>query len=209
MPSTSWAQIERLSAAYRRKPGCDTAAKLDRCLRKAAPFTDKITRFYVRSHAALVESSVVFCMSDGNGAYPDYACEYDPVENVFQLNTVGVLEFRDSCGQSEKLLVTSEGRENFAVYRLNAYKAELQKLPTQLLMFLLLFQEKARVLEVTQVERRRNAVKREDDKSNLEYLNFLWAFRELEGMYHNLSGNNLRSDTRFTWFESEWVSGAR
>lgn len=204
----SWTQIEKLALAYRRNPSTTTALPLDRCLRKAQSFIDKITKFYVKTHTLLEEASAAFAMS-AEGVYPEAACEYNPETKIFTINPVGILTFQEACKNAKEILGTSAGRENFSVYRLNAYMSELQKLPSQLLLFLLLFQEKARVLEVTQVEHRRNSVKREIDQSDLEYLNFLWGFRELEHMYKSLNGSNLRSDLHFTWFESEWISGNR
>ena len=39
--------------------------------------------------------------------------------------------------------------------------------------------------------------------------NFLWAFRQLEAVYLKLHGSPLRSEFNFTWFEMNWVTGAR
>ena len=95
-------------------------------------------------------------------------------------------------------------KEEWSAGRLDAYKAELRKLPSQLHLFLLLFQEVAHVLEVTHVDRRRSVIKQEMAKADLDYQNFLWAFRELESAYDYLFGGDLRTKTQFTWWEAEW-----
>ncbi len=209
MPATSWTQIEKLSNSYLRKPGEATALALDKCLKRATDFTENLATYFVRKHQKLAEANVAFCMST-DGTFPDWGCQYDESTSTFVLNPIGVILFYKSClatpvQQLQPTKLRSEKtKEEWSACRLDAYKAELRKLPSQLHLFLLLFQEIARVLEVTYVERRRPPVKQEIPKSDLDYQNFLWAFRELEGAYRYLFGGDLRINTQFTWWESEW-----
>ena len=208
MPATSWTQIEKLSNSYLRKPGAATASALEKCLKRATDFAENLAIYFVRKHSKLAEAQVAFCMST-DGAFPDWGCQYDEGTSTFILNPVGVILFYKSCLAApvqplQPTKLRSEMRkEAWSACRLNAYKAELRKLPSQLHLFLLLFQEIGRVLEVTYVERRRGTIKPEIAPSNLDYQNFLWAFRELESAYKYLFGGDLRINTQFTWWESE------
>ena len=201
----SWRQLEKLAAAYRRKPTSAAAAALDRRQRRASEFTETLTTLFVRNHAALENASVAFRFSS-DGVYPDWACEYNAEEQVFELNLVGVLAFQEECEQAQDTMKTLEGRENFSVYRLHAFLAEMRKLPSRLLVFLLLFHEKARILEVTQVERRRGARAAVDPDEDA-YMRLLWAFKELESVVRVLDGSDLRAAQNITWFEAEWIIG--
>lgn len=208
MPAASWAQIEKLVSAYSSKPCLASATALDKCLKKAEGYAEKISRFFVQNHVDLADASMVFCESD-DGKYPDYACAFDEDSRQFRVNPVGVVNFYSSCHDAVELLNTPEGRGNgnYSIYRLNAYKAELRKLPCQMHLFLLLFQEMARVMEVTYVERRRATAKRELEKSDADYLNLLWAFKALEEAFKRINGSDIRTDFNFIWFESEWITG--
>ena len=202
----SWKSLERLSNAYLKKPSAETASALDRSMRRSNAFLEALTVHYIRKHNGMENSSVVFKYSE-DGQFPPWACLYDPEQQVFQLNPVGVLEFSRHCVQAKELLDAHGGRENFSVYRLNAFLAELRKLPTRFLPLLLLFQEKARILAITHSDKRRAggaeppAAPEEEDA----YLRLLWAFKELEEVIRNLYGMHLRTECQISWFEPQWI----
>ncbi len=203
----SWLQLEKLAAAYRRNPTAATAAALDRGLRRSLEFTETLTNHFVRNHTALESATVTFRFS-ADGIFPDWACEYNAEQQVFELNLVGVIAFHEECKQALAAMKTLEGRENFSVYRLHAFLAEMRKLPRKLLVFLLLFREKARILEVTQAERRRGARVAVDPDEDA-YMRLLWAFKELEGVVRALNGSDLRAEQNITWFEADWIIGGK
>ncbi|MBQ7649803.1 MAG: hypothetical protein IJS15_02530 [Victivallales bacterium] len=207
MQTMSWSQIKKLGLAYIKKPSPATAESLDKGLMRSAEFLETIARFFVRRRQGLEDATVEFRLSD-DGIYHGPACDYNPETQVFRINVIEVLKFQEYCQNAPELIKTPEGRGNgnFSIYRLNAYKAELRKLPDYLVFVLLLFQQVAQVLQVTYVEKRRTLPKQEIDKDDLDYLNLVWAFLELEHVYRNLKGNDLRSDIKFTWFESEWAT---
>ena len=145
-------------------------------------------------------------MDAGNGAVPEWACRCDVEAHEFRLNLIGIFRFLEECRHAHEMMNQPEGRANFSVYRMNAYKDQLAKLPSQMMMFLLLFQEEARVLEVAQEERKRS-IHAEASPLDIDYINFFWAFRELEKTYRCFKGVELRSDLQFVWHETEWASG--
>lgn len=207
MQTMSWSQIEKLGLAYIKKPSATTAASLDKGLMRSSAFLETIARVCVRRRQGLADTSVAFRLSE-DGVYNGAACEFDAEKRVFLINVIEVLKFQEYCQKAPELIQTPEGRGNgsFSIYRLNAYKAELRKLPSYLTFVLLLFQQIAQILEVTYVEKKRSIPKKELAKEDLDYLNLVWAFLELENVYRNLKGNDLRRDIKFTWFESEWAT---
>jgi len=205
----SWIQLEKLALAYKRKPTATAALALDRGMRKSGDFIDTLSEHFVRTQGSLEDCSASFRFSE-EGQFPEWACHFDAEKRVFELNPVGVVGFHDECTRAQEALLTQEGRGTFTMYRLYAYMAELNKLPSKYLPFLMLFREKARVLEVTQVERRRgNITPVVVDSEEDMYLCLLWAFKELEVAIQRLSGINLRTDLNITWFESEWITGVK
>ncbi len=202
----SWAQIEKQVSAWKKKPGAGTASALDRSLKRCASQMDRLGAFLVQPHAELSFSKVVVRLSE-DGGYPEWGCRYDAERDVFELNAVGIVLFHEHCLECRE----REGVEElpFSERRLVKYEAELSKLPCRLFPMLLLLQEVGRVLEVTQMERRRSTSHQEFDAYDLAYLNFVWAFRQLENIYLKLHGTPLRTDFNFTWFESTWVTGTR
>jgi hypothetical protein len=205
----SWIQLEKLALAYKRRQSGRAALALDRGMRRYRAFIETLSEHFVRTQGSLEDCSASFRFSE-EGQYPDWACRFDSERRVFELNPVGVVSFHDECLQAQEALQTQEGRESFTLYRLYAYMAELNKLPSKYLPFLMLFREKARVLEVTQVERRRaNITPIVVDSEEDMYLCLLWAFKELEVAIQRLSGLNLRTELNITWFESEWITGVK
>ncbi|MGI5922422.1 MAG: hypothetical protein GX945_12770 [Lentisphaerae bacterium] len=205
----SWNKLEKLALAYKRKPTATAALALDRGMRRYRAFVETLSEHFVRTQNSLEDCSASFRFSE-DGQFPEWACRFDEERRVFELNPVGVISFHDECVRAQEALQTQEGRESFSLYRLYAYMAELNKLPSKFLPFLMLFREKARVLEVTQVERRRgNITPIVVDSEEDMYLCLLWAFKELEVAIRHLSGVNLRTELNITWFESEWITGVK
>jgi len=195
----SWLQIEKQIAAYKRRPGLKSAAALDKVLKSSASFLEKLAEFYVVTHEPLQKDGVVFQFSE-NGQYPQWGCRYDSEHDLFIVNVIGVDSFHLFCQQmvQEELPPELTRTEK----RWHCFCRELAKLPRNLFLLLLLFQEEARIMQITEPARRR---REELSQADQDYFCILWAFRELENVYQQLTGNSLRRDTQFTWFESEWL----
>jgi len=206
METPSWTQLEKTCRAYLERPSERKLLSMNRVLARSGPFTEKVANFFVRNHAGLEACSASFLIRE-DGDYPEWGCRFDEESRIFQLNLPGVLRFEASCREAVTLMNRPEGRETFSAYRLNAYKAQLTKLPPQMLMFLLLFQEEARVLQVAEDERRRGVSRPETAQTDLDYTNFLWGFRELEKLYLCLKGLELKADVQFVWHEIDWTTG--
>lgn len=200
----SWIQIEKLAKAYRERPGATTAAPLDRCLSAFQEPIETFARFFIKPLVGMQDMTARFVLSE-NGAFPEWACQFDESNNVFLLSPIGILAFQDECVNAGKALQTQEGRENFKTFRLLAYMKELQKLPLKYLAFLCLFREVARVMEVTRTDKRR-AVHTPPTESEEAYMSYLWAFKELENAMQKIQSIDLRADYKISWYESEWIT---
>ena len=195
----SWLQIEKQIAAYKRRPDLKSAAALDKVLKSATPFLEQLTEFCIITHEPLQKDGVAFQLSE-DGRYPNWGCSYDSERNLFVINVLGVDSFYQFCQQMVQEELSPELTRTDK--RWHCFCRELAKLPRNLFVLLLLFQEEARVMQITEPVRRR---REELSQADQEYFHTLWAVQELENAYRQLTGNSLRRDTQFTWFESEWI----
>ncbi|MBQ6474365.1 MAG: hypothetical protein IJJ33_20455 [Victivallales bacterium] len=195
----SWLQIEKQIAAYKRRPDLKSAAALDKVLKSSAPFLEKLAEYCIVKHEPLQKDGVAFQFSE-NGQYPEWCCSFDSEHNLFVINVLGIDSFYLFCQQATQEILSPELTRTEKRWR--CFCRELAKLPRNLFVLLLLFQEEARVMQITEPVRRR---REELSQADLDYFHILWAVQELETVYRQLTGNSLRRDTQFTWFESEWL----
>ncbi len=81
---------------------------------------------------------------------------------------------------------------------------ELGKLPTRLLLFLAVLEGVARYKEVSKADKRPTSP---EAPENDEYLNLLWAFKELEIFITETTGTSIRTEFNLLWYEAEWING--
>ena len=205
MATPNWPQIEKACLSYLEKPTEKRLSSIESLLTRASGILDSIANFFIRKHATLEDTTVVFCNAE-NGDYPEWGCQFNAETRQFLINPVGVFRFIKECQQSKEAMFLPMGRGSFSIYRLNAFKTQLCKLPSQMMMFLLLFKEVANTLQVAYEERRKGS-KNETSQIDIDYTNFLWGFKELERLYLCVKGVELKSDLQFVWHETEWTSG--
>ncbi len=200
----SWMQIEKLAKAYRKAPEKAAAEALDKCLEDFQGPIATFARLFIKPLVGMQDMTARFILSK-DGAYPEWACQFDETQNTFYLSPLGILSFQEECANAQKILQTQEGRENFKTYRLLAYMKEMQKLPLKYLAFLCLFREVARVMEVTRTDKRRT-VHNPPTEAEEAYMSYLWAFKELENAMQKIQSIDLRADYKISWYESEWIT---
>ena len=200
----TWIQIEKLASAYKKAPGAEAAARLDKCLSDFQEPIETFARIFVKPLVGMQDNTAKFILST-DGSYPEWACKFDEEQHVFFLNIVGILAFHVECLNAGETAKTPEGRENFKTYRLFAYMKELQKLPLKYLAFLCLFKEVARVMEVTQADKRHLA-HNPPTEAEEAYMSYLWAFKALENAVHTISKIDIRADYKISWYESDWIT---
>lgn len=206
--ASSWRHFEKLLA--KTVPAGDppppgVAELVDKV--NASRITGALASLFVEPYPDMEEVSVAFAAGDApanGGAVPTSYCEQS---KTIRINPQGVLFFRDDCTKAGDRLKTAETRRSFSDYRYQAYLAEIAKLPTYYLLFLLLLREVATARRITRVVRKGGAVEEITDPADLGYMNLLWAFKELESFYRSSKGLNLRAEYGIRWHESDWIVG--
>ncbi len=205
--ASTWKQYEKVFRGYERtdaprKKAIDALNSLGRRVNRSR-IVEALATLFVHPHPGMEEASVRFFTLDEGDEFPAWAARFSAEDNVIFVNPVGVFRFRQACSQAKELLRTPEGREDFAGYRRRAYLAELGKLPPRMMLFLLLLREVANARKISRVEKKGGEIELAEDE---DYMNLLWAFKELESFYA-ASGQEIRSEYRIFWYESDWIIG--
>ncbi len=205
--ASTWKSLERLAKACE---AGDPEGKAEDALTNLIERVNKsnigpaLATLFVNGFAGLESSRVCFVAPKNCVETPSRASAFDREADAFVLSPVGVIRFVNECAGAAEEAREASSRGNYETYRLLSYLSEIAKLPSQLLLLLQLLREVADVLEVAQVERR--GVDRlgvEDQR----YMTLLWAFKELERLYRELKGINLRSEYKVQWYDADWVLG--
>ncbi len=203
--ASTWRQFEKLAKSYLSE-GCATDGRQIRELAEKvnkSRIAEALETMFLVPYAGLDKTTIRF-LEAGDGPYPEWDMRYDAAGDAIEINPVGVVAFVLGCDEAFAKLATPEARRDFATYRLNAYMAELRKLPSRLLLFILVLRKVAEILKVTEVEKRGGETEDVDDGG---YMNLLWGFKEVERMYREMKGLNIRAEYGLLWYESDWYVG--
>ncbi len=135
---------------------------------------------------------------------PGWTTVYDSTAKVLSVNPVGVENFCRQCRQASNSLRSPEARRSFQHYRYRAFLAELGKMPCPYLFCILILQWVADNLRNSTARTKQGKEETPDDR---EYMHLLWAFKQFECIYGELTGVSLRSEFRIHWYEAEWTPG--
>jgi len=204
--NSTWKQFEKLAekclqpktAKPAVKPLRDLVVKVN-----DSRLVDALFSLLVEPHALADDASLRFSAGDGKDL-PEWATDWDAETKALLVNPVGVFRFHQDCLAAPAALRQPTARGNFATYRLHAFMAELGKVPSKLLLFLLILKQVAITKEVNRAD------KRTEDKDSVgtdDYMNLLWAFKELEIFYNQTTGLSIRTEHNLLWYESEWIAG--
>jgi len=206
---TTVRQVERLAKKYitTRNKLPDALHELNSLIEMTnlSPITDALSLLFVQTYKGLENYTVNFVHSP-QGTFPNWTTKTCHEQNFILLNPIGLYKFRKKCKDFAKQTKKQRTEDNFCSIRLNAYMAELRKLPAHHIIFLLILNEIARHFEVT-----RTAKPSDDNEKDAilskDYLNLLWAFKELEVYFLQHNGISLRSEYNIRWYETEWFRG--
>ena len=207
--SSTWRSLEKLSRRYHDQP--DTREKTWAELTSlsirvnASRIPDALAALLVQNYPGLEEATVRF-VEGAEGSAPEWVSHFCPEEGIVWISPVGIVSFERQCAAAVDGLKTPEARKDFQTYRFSAYLAELRKLPTVQLLFLLILRQVARARHITRVEKKGGGVEEVEDES---YMRLLWAFKELENFMMQMKGISLRSEHKILWYESEWIVGKK
>jgi hypothetical protein len=205
--ASTWRQFEKLARSYltESSPTPKDAGPLQDLTTRVnkSRIVDALATMFLVPHAGVEEASIRF-VDTGGETYPDWEVDFDEERQLFRVNPVGVVSFARACDKAFEELSTPEARRDFETYRLKAYMAELRKLPCRLLLFILILRKVAEILKITEVEKRGGETEDIDDGG---YMNLLWGFKEVERMYRDMKGVNIRAEYGVLWYESDWYVG--
>lgn len=204
--ASTWRQFEKLAKSYLGEGRATDGRQIRELAEKVnkSRIAEALETMFLVPYAGLDKATIRFLEVVGDEPYPDWDMRYDAAANTIEINPVGVVGFVLRCDDASAKLATPEARRDFATYRLNAYMAELRKLPSRLLLFILVLRKVAEILKVTEVEKRGGETEDVDDGG---YMNLLWGFKEAERVYREMKGLNIRAEYGLLWYESDWYVG--
>jgi hypothetical protein len=204
--SSTWKHFERLHRQYEKSDFADAAklGEIDELVQKVneSRIVDALATLFVHPYG-LEEYSLRFAGSE-DGHAPEWITRHDNEQKAIDVSVEGVFQFAAECEAAVEALKTPEARKTFQHYRYQAYLAELSKLPSRYILFLLILREVAEARKITDVEKKGGEIEVATGKA---YLQLLWAFKELEIFFRRTNGLDLRAETGILWLESDWFIG--
>ena len=206
--SSTWKQYEKQVENYlkEKKPLETVVESLNSLAKKAnsAKIGNAIAKLFLSGYENFTDVDVAFYVHDDDpDFYPIFPTEYDEETKTILLNPVGIFQFLEDCDAAAQLLQTPQVRRSFLRYRYFAFLTELKKLPSKVMMFLLVIQQVALIDKIADVETKHGI----EEADGQDYLSLLWAFKELEVFLLGSSGVELRSEYKISWYESDWSIG--
>ncbi len=198
-----WKQFEKLADAYikKTKDRDETLEKIEDLCGKANG--DRVgmslVTLFVRPYLPL-DLNLEFVHEIKKGI-PRWQTDYDSENSRIIVHPLGVVRFIREIQAAE---VTDDDYEEFLHCRWLSFLTEMAKIPSIYLLFMLVLQRTAYLLEIAHLEKRGGVVEVAEGES---YHTFLWAFKELEGFAKRTWALNIRAKYGISWYESEWITG--
>jgi len=204
--SSTWKQFERLHRQYEQSACSDQRklAEIDELVGKVnnSRIVDALATLFILPYG-LEEYRLQFAASE-TGKLISWGTRRDDEAHVIYVSVEGVFQFIRDCAEAVEVLKTPAARKTFQHYRFQAYLAELGKLPSRYILFILILREVAEARKITDVEKKGGEIEVAEGKA---YLQLLWAFKELEAFFRRTNGMDLRAEAGILWLESDWFIG--
>jgi hypothetical protein len=200
---TCWKQYERLSRGYLDDEDNRESfrERLDTLTIKAN--NDRIGNalyaLFVRPYLAQ-PLTVEFTTALDDGV-PEWQTAYVEEDSALLVHPVSIFKFRRDI---REIKVNPEKKEDLLRSRYLSFLSEIEKLPSIYLLFLLVLQRVAYLLEIAHLEKRGGVVEIAEGEP---YHTLLWAFKELETFCRKAYGVNIRADFGISWYEADWITG--
>ena len=201
--ASCWKQYEKLSLAY-----LDGQKDNSKILEKLHILTEKtnldkignaLFTLFVSPYISIC-NTVEFITSMDEGI-PDWQTQFDPETGIIQVHPLSVFRLINEMSQ---LGVPTVVEDDFIRSRHLSFLTEIGKLTSTYILFLLVLQRVAYLLEIAHLEKRGGVVEVAEDEA---YHTLLWAFKELESFLRNTYGLNIRAHYGISWYEAEWITG--
>ena len=202
--ASCWRQFDKLCSQFidETKPRDETRKKLEILTGKANhdEIGNALATLFVKPFLA-VPISVEFSMEMENGTIPDWVTKFTPEGDRILVQPLAVFSY---IRRIRAIEVTEDDQGDFVHWRHRTFLAEISKLPDIHLLFMLVLQRVAYMLEIAHLEKRGGIVEIAEGES---YHTLLWAFKEVENFIRRTSGINARAHYRISWYEAEWITG--
>lgn len=199
---TSWRQYEKLSQSYLGSQENQEVIveKLDELTKKVnadkigkALHTLFVVPFFKRSKS--VEFTNFYDID-----IPKWQTLFEEETQIIKIHPLSLFRFIHGIGE----LDLPDKESNFIGCRNVSFLTEIEKLPSIYVLFLMILQRVAFILEIAHLEKRGGIIEIAEDES---YHTLLWAFKELEGFIKKTYGVNIRAHYGIAWYEAEWITG--
>ena len=200
-----WKQYETLSRKY-----LDNPDRQDEFLEKLETLTFKanadqigqaLTALFIKPTVGEDVDCQFSVALEEDGSLPDWRTRHDPEANVLYVHPITVIKFIRDIAELE---VTDDMYEDFLRCRYNSFLKEMGKLPSIMILCLLILQRVACVVEIAHLEKRGGVVEIAEGEP---YHTMLWAFKELEAFARRTYGINARAHFGISWYEADWITG--
>ena len=201
--ASCWKQYEKLSSSY-----LDGQKDKDKILEKLCTLTNKtnadkigdaLFTLFVNPYVGICKS-VEFTINMDEGI-PGWQTQFEPETGTIKVHPLSVFRF---IKEISHLRVPTLTDDDFIRCRHLSFLSEMGKLTSTYILFLLVLQRVAYLLEIAHLEKRGGVVEVAEDEA---YHTLLWAFKELENFLKKTYGLNIRAHYGISWYEAEWITG--
>ena len=201
--ASCWKQYEKMATTYLNGESDKAAVlrQLQSLTRKANgdKTANALESLFVRPYISL-PIQVEFACDDHNELPKWHTC-YDAEESFILIHPVSVFSFIDDI---RKIVVPDIDEDEFVDCRYACFLSEMSKLSKIYILFLLVLQRVAYLLEIAHLEKRGGVIEVAEGEA---YHTMLWAFKELEAFAKKTYGMHIRSNFGISWYESDWITG--
>ncbi len=198
-----WKQYEKLASDYMNEAKSKKATlKKIKTLTKKANADDvgaSLVTLFVRPYLPLDLSLEFVC--DLDDGIPRWQSDYDSENSRIIVHPIAVSKFASDIVDLE---LQEEDYDDFLHCRWLSFLVEIGKLPSIYLLFMVVLQRVAYLLEVAHLEKRGGVVEVAEGEA---YHTMLWAFKEFEIFAKRTWSISIRAKYGISWYESEWITG--
>ncbi len=135
------------------------------------------------------------------GDVPEWITRFDEDRAIILVHPLAVFRY---IRRMRDITLSESDEEDFIRCRSLSLLQEIGKLPDIHILFMVVLQRVAYMLEIAHLEKRGGIVEVAEGEA---YHTLLWAFKEVEQFVLRTSGVNVRAHYGISWYESDWITG--
>lgn len=202
--SSCWRQFDKMSQSYlhETKPRDEVMEDLKVLTGKANndDIGGALATLFVKPYIS-APVNVEFTMEMPGDEIPEWTTRFDSQAACIYVHPLAMFRFIENIRTVD---LDDPEYEDFIRKRLWSFLNEIGKLPEISILFLLVLQRVAYMLEIAHLEKRGGVIEVAEGES---YHTLLWAFKEVENFTRRTSGLNVRAHYGISWYESDWITG--